>query len=270
MITVLRPLSMGELLDRAFHLYRNHFSLFVGIAAIPQLFELALRLTGAALLQQQIIGFALATLVATFGNYIAIQISQAATVIAVSDLHLNRSVSIRSAYRTAKGSILRVLGITLAIGIAAGVGLIFLIIPGVYLFLMWSLAIPVTIIEGGGLNVSTTRSRELTRDSRGRIFVIYFLLGLLALVVVLIIQLPFSFATGFIAHRNPAQTASVMEAIQAAGGFVSTCLVGPLVTIALTLIYYDQRVRKEGFDLELMMTQLQPGQLPIVAGPNPS
>jgi len=35
--------------------------------------------------------------------------------------------------------------------------------------------------------------------------------------------------------------------------------VGPLATIALTLIYYDERVRKEGFDLQLMMASLQSG-----------
>jgi hypothetical protein len=39
-------------------------------------------------------------------------------------------------------------------------------------------------------------------------------------------------------------------------GFISTCLVGPLATIAFSLVYYDQRVRKEAFDLQLMMTTL--------------
>lgn len=270
MVTVLRPLSIGELLDRTFYLYRNNFPLFVGITAIPQLVVLALRLTAAAIsLQAQWISFGLTTLVAIFANYIAIQISHAATVIAVSNLHLERPVSIRSAYQSAKGSIPRVLGITLAIGIAAGVGFIFLIIPGVYLFLMWSLAIPATILEGGGLSVSTTRSRELTRGSRGRIFVIYLLLVLLAFVVGVIIEWPLGFIAELIAHRNPAQTLPLIEAMQAAGGFVSTSLVGPLVTIALTLIYYDQRVRKEGFDLELMMARLQPGQQAVIAGQNP-
>ena len=270
MVTVLRPLSMGELLDRTFYLYRNNFPLFVGISAIPQLFVLALRLSGAAIsIEQQWIGFVLTTFFAIFANYIAIQISHAATVIAVSNLHLDRPVSIRSAYASAKGSLLRVLGITLAIGIAAGVGLIFFFISGVYLFLMWSLAIPATVLERGGLSLSTSRSRELTRGSRGRIFVIYVLLGLLAFVVGLIIEWPMGIIGQLIAHRNPAETLPLVEAMQAAGGFVSTSLVGPLVTIALTLIYYDQRVRKEGFDLELMMARLQPGPETVIAGPNP-
>lgn len=41
-------------------------------------------------------------------------------------------------------------------------------------------------------------------------------------------------------------------------------LVGPLLTIALTLLYYDQRVRKEGFDLQLMMSNLE-GAAPAAA-----
>jgi hypothetical protein len=38
--------------------------------------------------------------------------------------------------------------------------------------------------------------------------------------------------------------------------FISQCLVGPLVTIAFSLVYYDERVRKEAFDLQLMMDTL--------------
>jgi len=39
MITVLRPLSASELLDRTFHLYRNHFVMFAGITAISGRFH---------------------------------------------------------------------------------------------------------------------------------------------------------------------------------------------------------------------------------------
>ena len=38
--------------------------------------------------------------------------------------------------------------------------------------------------------------------------------------------------------------------------FISQCLVGPLATIAFSLLYYDERVRKEAFDLQLMMQAL--------------
>src|ERR1700691_4627115 len=40
----LRPLSLGELLDRTFTLYRGHFLLFLGISAIPHVFVLLIQL----------------------------------------------------------------------------------------------------------------------------------------------------------------------------------------------------------------------------------
>jgi hypothetical protein len=44
--------------------------------------------------------------------------------------------------------------------------------------------------------------------------------------------------------------------------FTSECLVGPLATIAFSLVYYDERVRKEAFDLQLMMMTLDAPGLP--------
>jgi hypothetical protein len=45
--------------------------------------------------------------------------------------------------------------------------------------------------------------------------------------------------------------------------FLSSCLVGPLATIAFALVYYDERVRKEAFDLQLMMTTIDAPALQV-------
>lgn len=259
MVTVLRPLSTSELLDRTFHLYRNNFLMFVGIVAVPQLAVLALRIGGAALVRQgHPMVFAFTAFVAGIGSYVAIQISQAATVMAVSNLHLDNPVSIGSAFSMSSGSMMRVIGITFAVAIAVGVAFIFLIVPGIYVALMWSMAIPVTVLEGGGLGVSTTRSKELTKGNRGRIFVIYLLVGILVFVVSMVIQFPLQLLARSLAHGNPLSTIALTQGMQATGNFISTSLAGSLATIALTLVYYDLRVRKEGFDLQLMMARLQP------------
>jgi len=161
---------------------------------------------------------------------------------------------------------LRVVLITLAVTVAAGVGLIFLIVPGIYLWLMWSLSIPATVLEGGGLGVSTTRSKYLTQGSRGRIFVICLLIFILVWIVSVIFQIPLGIAFAVLIKKgNAAHAFPIIAMASSLGTFVSTSLVGPLLTIALTLIYYDQRVRKEGFDLQLMMAALQPGSQPAAA-----
>jgi hypothetical protein len=266
MVTVLRPLSTSELLDRTFHLYRNNFLMFVGIVAIPQLAVLALQIGGAALVRQgHSVFFALIAFVAAIGSYVAIEISQAATVMAVSNLHLDNPVSIGSAFSMSRGSMMRVIGITFAVAIAIGVAMIFLIIPGIYVALMWSLAIPVTVLEGGGLGVSTTRSKDLTKGNRGRIFVIYLLVGILTLVVSVVIQFPLQLVARTLAHGNPLGLVALTQGMQATGNFISTSLAGSLATIALTLVYYDLRVRKEGFDLQLMMARLQPNSQAVAA-----
>lgn len=293
MITVLRPLSISELLDRTFHLYRNNFLLFVGIMAIPQVFILALRVAVSQVDARQMGTMLLAVYGMALAGFIAAEISQAGTVIAVSNLHLDRPAKIGSAYSAAKGTLLRVIGISVvvllfpvvfAVPVLIVVALIFtfmfsaggglsnvtviriisasavLIIPIVALkwWLQWSLVVPVTVLEGGGLRISMRRSKELTKGARGRIFLVYLLLAILGALVSWVIQFPLLAVVGFGSLRQPGAMTGVIGAISALGVFLSTILVGALATIALTLIYYDQRVRKEGFDLQLMMATLEP------------
>src|SRR5258708_37640842 len=133
MVTVLRPLSTSELLDRTFHLYRNNFLVFVGIMAIPQLVVLALQLgTATLILEGSLAGLGAAALLVGMAiglaSYLAVEISHAATIMAVSNLHLDRPASIGSAFSSARSSMLRVIGISIAIAIAVGIALIFLIV----------------------------------------------------------------------------------------------------------------------------------------------
>src|ERR1700690_990112 len=101
MTTTLRPMSLGEFLDRSFYLYRKHFLLFVGIIALPHLVFLAFQLIGVAIHPQSTAAFTamggvwlLATMVIALGATAA---SQGATVIAVSKVHLGSESSISEA-----------------------------------------------------------------------------------------------------------------------------------------------------------------------------
>src|SRR5579863_1204377 len=111
----LRPLSIGELLDRTFSLYRRNFVMFVGISAIPYLFVLAVKLSqvavmpvanrvrtmppvsefqGAPGLMSGNLGayFAFAAL-GIFVSLAAVIFSQGGTVFAVSELYLGRQTT---------------------------------------------------------------------------------------------------------------------------------------------------------------------------------
>jgi len=295
MTTILRPLSTSELLDRTFHLYRNNFVMFIGIAAVPQVGVFALRVSNILWLRQPIPSQGARVAGLYLAGFVAIQVCHAATVSAVSSLHLGHSSSIWSAYRSAKRSLPRVVGIALvafalpfilgillalaALGIASGlfaavgpfpldrgpwIGLaaVFIIFVAAPLFsirwwVRWSLVVPITVLEGGGLRASMRRSRALSEGRRWRVFVTYVLVLGLTWMVVVLLQTPFYAMIKWHAFLRPARISSNAAIFAAICNFASYSLVSPLLTIALTLIYYDERVRREGFDLQVMIGTLE-------------
>jgi hypothetical protein len=262
MSTILRPLSTGELLDRTFFLYRKHFTLFVGIVALPHLVVLATQIFSGAAGKSNPINAVLMLLIQGIVYLLAMSASQAGTVYAISNVHLDRPTSVSESLGAIKGMVVRIALITIGVGIGVGFGLILLIIPGVILALKWSLAIPVSVIEDKGLRESTDRSSELTKGDRGKIFVIYFLFVVLIYIVTLLWEGPLLAAFGYHAAQLKTAVIPTWFAISVAvGSFVTQSLVGPLLTIALSLVYYDERVRKEAFDLQLMMSTVE-GKLP--------
>ena len=277
MTTSLRPLSLGELLDRSFFLYRRHFALFVGIVALPYLAVLAFQLIGVAVRSGTTpMKFTATTLVWSLGSIViylgAVAASQGATVMAVSRVHLGNDTSISESFAGMKGRILYLALIMIGVGVGVGIGFILLIVPGIILALMWALTIPVAVLEDKGLRDSTSRSSELTKGSRGRIFMIYFLFLVLTYIVYILWEIPILGALGIFSHGQRPMTALPVwtQIAFPVGSFLSQCLVGPLLTIALSLVYYDQRVRKEAFDLQLMMSTLDSTQSGTPASPVPS
>jgi hypothetical protein len=114
----LRPLGLGELLDRTIAIYRNHFPLFVGISALPQLVFVTLQLVQFALVRALPFGFPLSratepgasrflsgskldvvTWVLILAGWFAYSVAMGATTFAVSEIYLGRPSSVRGAYR---------------------------------------------------------------------------------------------------------------------------------------------------------------------------
>ena len=127
----LRPLAIGELLDRVFTIYRRHLATFVGIMAVPSLFNLALalcmlilqHLNGGMLLQppspesnfnpedfikpvMQIFGV---TVIFLLIYWVAYMLALGAATTVVADIYAGREVGIGSAYGKARGQMGRLL-----------------------------------------------------------------------------------------------------------------------------------------------------------------
>ena len=299
----LRPLTLGELFDRAFVLYRRHFWLFVGITAIPGLFALIMALAQQAM--QNVanaaaapdaspeanaalaLWIAVAVIVAFIAYGVVYTISLGATTYAVSEIYMGRKTTIVDVYRKVRPRIgwllmlmlamaLRLGGVVLAgtiaaifAGVAAAVihpivggTLMVLAFLGMFALLVlialrYSLAVPAMILEHLGANASLRRSVELTRGRIGRVFLLMLCAVMVTYATALLFQGPFV-AAAFMAGLET-RTAMWLNIVSAFTGTIGTTLTAPFMIIGLALLYYDARIREEGFDLEITLAALDSG-----------
>ena len=267
MITALRPLSTGELLDRTFSLYRSHFGLFLGIFALPHLVVLGVQfLQLASQWSYARVPNFLASLLwfvtIAFVGLVMAAASQAAAVIAVSDLHLNRPASVWDSFLRVKGHLLGVIGISVIMGLAVGAGMVAFLVPGILLAIIWSLSVAAKVLENKGPLAAMSRSVDLTKGDWGRIFVVGLLVVVLSYGVRLLLQAPILMAIYMSAKAGLRNAVLGWQIASLVAAFIGESLVGAVGTIAFSLVYYDERVRKEAFDLQLMMTSIDASALP--------
>ncbi len=285
----LRPLSTGELLDRMFFLYRARILLFLSIALVPA--ALGLLSSGVQLLLsknalQSAAAQHLALTAAGIGNVLLVllssllliagyAISQAATTRLVSQLYLEHTGDVRGAFRAVWPHAFRYIGIEiwkawsalwvpfllLGVGLALiplrlpalGGFVIFLafasFIYGVIAYLRNSLAIPAAVIEDLPVRAAMRRTKVLIAGRKWRIFLFYLLLVLLYCVA-LAVQSPFLI---LVAHTNHPTQHAVALGLQLIVAFGVTLLLSPIASISLCLFYFDERVRREAFDIDFLL-----------------
>jgi hypothetical protein len=249
----LRPLSVGEILDVSFTLYRRHFSSLAGVAlvctGIPVVLNMFIEASGGMLRNIPLV-------LVYYVVFAALNsVATAATVFIVSDSYLGRPIDARAALHRAAPYIVRVLACSMLTAFAVFVGLILFVIPAIILIAGLVLAIPSLVIEGKSASASLSRSWELTRGSRWR------MLGLL-LVSLILLYIPVAAIGGIVALFVPGAgtlltTPDVrVSVIAVAVSGVVQVFIYPLFYCVLTVAYYDLRVRKEGFDLEVLASTL--------------
>lgn len=264
----LRPMTLGQVLDTTFSLYKRNFWLFVGITSIPFLAVLILQV-GAAALQlsrpsPQPASPALASgaivggIVFLLAYFLLAGAAQAATIFAVSDLYLGRAATVRGSFRKVGGKAFRVILVLLLVGLTVGVGFLLLIIPGIILFCRTAVAVPASMLEDTKAVGSIERSMQLTKGFAMQIFLIFLLVWVLSYIALLIFQVPFAYLQGATAQARQTLVFGML-ALQHLSSFLSNVLVGPIGTIAFSLMYYNLRVRKEAFDIQHLMNSLPAG-----------
>lgn len=242
----LRPRSIPELLDATFEVLRLHYVDIVSIAAVlwvPAILVMAVRSP-----LWQLLGLVL--------YMVANAATVGAVVILVSGTYLGQQTTIADALRGAFARLGALVGTALYQGVLVLLGLILLVIPA-FIFFAWVFAMPMAVVlEGRSVSDAFSRSKELARGNVGRI--------LLTLGVTWLITVVVSAAFGLVAGTLFAATGTLASSLASSliRG-IGSILVAPLFSAVATLLYYDLRMRKDGFDLEIMARELGTVTAPV-------
>lgn len=268
----LRPLSIGELLDQTFRMYRDHFVLFVGIAAVPQLLVLLTSVltyaipglhtnlgetpSGGAVFGTFFIAFPL-IMTASLGAWC---VAQGATVSAVSEVYMDRTTTVEQSLRVALRRFFPLLGLFFLIGIGMVLGMFAFFVGALVVALFCSLSVNALVIEERSPTDAIKRSIDLVKSDVGKVLLMLIVFGVIEYAVYTMLGIP-TFVLSIMFTARHSAPAWFLPASQVAG-FVTSSLVKPLMGIGLSLLYYDIRIRREAFDLQVMMSSLGPATPP--------
>ena len=144
-----------------------------------------------------------------------------------------------------------ILWVTFLGGFLALLGLILLIIPGVYLYISFAVAIPVLLTEGLKGRHALGRSRQLVK---GRFWPTFGVV-VLGAILVGIVQGALAGLAGAASFSEGPDTLASYTA-QTIATVVGSLIATPLTAAFITVLYFDLRVRKEAFDLQLLAQQI--------------
>jgi hypothetical protein len=288
---MLRPLGVGDVLDRTFTVYRSKPLVFIGLSAIWYLLlvlvfvVLAVGVFAGALAAfarqattpspDQIAGAAVGiigfVLVAVIVAILAFSAQSASLVHAAARRYLAKDVAIGESFRaglSASGRLflagvlvfLAIAGVWAVLLIAAalsnqGLAFVLAVLAGIvataYLGCSWLVAPIVVVVEKMGPVSALGRAWRLSAGHRWRIFGIQILLFILNLVLSLLIGGLFGGLTAASGQTGTPGQFGVTSVVQSIVNLASTIIWAPVEWIAFTVLYYDLRVRKEAFDLQL-------------------
>lgn len=239
-----RKIDIGSVVQRGFQALGRQLPAFLGLAVLfagLPAFLIQLRADGLADSSGAVNMFTPAFGAETLLSALAGYLLQAAVVrSAILDLN-DRPADIGGSLLVALKLMLPMIGLTIISTVAIWIGLILLVVPGVILYLMWLVAVPVLVEERRGVFGSLSRSAELTKGSRWRIFALLLLFGVGFLVI--------SAAIGAIGLLAPSAVPSVFSAITS--GAISTCL-AVLGATMLASLYIELKTIKEGATTETL------------------
>ena len=202
-------------------------------------------------------------------------VATAAMTRAVADIYLEKSTSLALVYGAVGrrvGAVVGVslllllagLGIVVAVGVLlvaallaagqAGAAILIPLVPAaifvaILVFTRWLFASPVVIIEQAGPVAAMRRSWHLVRGFTPRVFGITLLTGLITGILSAAIGALLTIVTQ-VGDDN------VRLLLEQLASLIVSVVVQPITFIVVVLLYYDLRIRKEAFDIEMLAATL--------------
>jgi len=281
------PMSVGQILDGAFKLYQRNFVRFIAIVAVAYVpvglvSSMGKSIAGIGGPQTSfmvnsssdsdsyssdgtvysrgsersdpgrvILGlliFIIGMILAVFAYYLC----AGALTKSISEAYLGNNVTVGEAYEFVWPKLWSLIGATLLVGAVVMLGMFLFIVPGIIFSLWYALTAEVVVLENRRAIEGMTRSKSLTSGNLGKVFVVGLVAGLVTLVIVMVTSWPIGMIAGMLAKTSPTVSTLLIEAGSVAGNVLAL----PITTAASILLYYDLRIRKEGFDLEMLARDL--------------
>ncbi len=268
--TALKPMRFGDILDTTFSLYRKHFLLFLGLVAFAILSQLALHLwvdfSEFFSHRSRLLGIA-ALLIAITLFIIGI----GGIVIGSGATYLGENITIRSALQRTMDRFWPLLSCFLLWLLVVTVLTITIIgIPfAIYFAVRWGFFIQTILFEKPVITIALGRSGELVKPMWWRVFGMLLAILLLSTIVHAIIEISIGFiliATNLV---NEVDFIDILEWGLFGGSFEGVtpffyaisivihlavyAISFPIWVIGITLLYFNQRIRIEGFDIEMQV-----------------
>jgi uncharacterized membrane protein len=222
---------IGQVFSQASAVFSRHFLMFFVVALVAALPRVLLEAEGGAVGAQAagriIIGLFLSLVLGT--------LAQAVLVYGAFQDMRGRPVNLADCLRIGLGRFFAIIGLAICMSIGIMIGTLLLIVPGIILAVMWFVATPACVVEQLGPMSAMGRSSELTKGHRWKIFGMWLLVVIGALIISVIIGAVLGLAGS-----------SVLVTL---GTLAWTGVWGAFYAIFVVVTYHDLRVAKEGVDV---------------------
>jgi hypothetical protein len=250
-----RPRSASEIIDSSFNILRQNYGDFVTAAAVMYLPMLAVQLfyppdrSSPAMFSTTAV-IARVVFPILWGNLI-----NAAISVLTAQIFRGEALDIRAAIERTLRRFIPITVVAVLLYVVASLALILFIIPAFLVFARWGVSVTIVAVEPTGITESFSRASRLSENNRMHYFK--------TLLIIIVLYTIAAITLSGLSEVGNALLHTTSFAIVA--GALLGIFLQPVMGIVQALLYFDMRIRNEGYDLQLMSEQLEADPAPAVA-----